>query len=218
MIVKRLLFAVTLALLGTLVATGIASAHERRAVGDYQFVVGFLNEPAINEEPNGLSLRVTKGQGNNGTPVEGLANTLKVEVKYGGQTMPLTLEAAFGNPGSYEAHFIPTAEGAYIFHISGTIENQPVDESFESGPNTFSEVESRSAMSFPNKVDSVGAVAKTAGDAKDTASSARMFGILGMIFGVIGIGVGIAGVTAARGARAGDSAARPEPRDAATES
>src|SRR5690606_32924961 len=49
------------ALLMALAAAPGASAHERRAVGDYEIVIGFLNEPAIVEEPNGLDLRVSRG-------------------------------------------------------------------------------------------------------------------------------------------------------------
>ena len=41
-----------------LACAGLASAHEHRDVGNYTLVVGFLDEPAIANEPNGLSLRV----------------------------------------------------------------------------------------------------------------------------------------------------------------
>src|SRR5688500_7152824 len=57
-----------------------AEAHERRQVGDLTFVVGFLNEPAYLEEANGASVRVTRADG---TPVEGLQQSLKVEVTSG---------------------------------------------------------------------------------------------------------------------------------------
>lgn len=39
---------------------GTVSAHEGRAVGDYNFIVGFLNEPAFEGFQNGVSVRVTK--------------------------------------------------------------------------------------------------------------------------------------------------------------
>ena len=38
---------------------GTASAHERRTVGKYQFVVGWLNEPAFSGQMNSIDLRVT---------------------------------------------------------------------------------------------------------------------------------------------------------------
>src|SRR6476469_3380565 len=102
-----------------LASAGLASAHEHRDVGNYTLVVGFLNEPAIANEPNGLSLRVetqaaagaatptaSPAAGDDdaftGAPVEGLADTLQAEVKFGSQTQKLDLEPAFGQPGAYE--------------------------------------------------------------------------------------------------------------------
>lgn len=194
---------------------GVASAHEHRTVGDYEFVVGFLNEPAIVEEPNGLDLRVSKGHGDQATPVEGLDKTLKGEVSFGGQTMPLEIKPVFNKPGSYKSNFIPTAEGAYTFHVFGTIENQPVDEKFTSSPTTFSEVGSRSAISFPNKVETVGTVEQTATNASSAADTAKMYGLAGLGVGVLGLIVGIAALMSARGARATDSGqARVAPRRA----
>ena len=54
----------TIAILGAaaalLLAVGSVGAHEGRSVGDYNFVVGFLNEPAYEGFQNGVSIRVTK--------------------------------------------------------------------------------------------------------------------------------------------------------------
>jgi hypothetical protein len=199
---QRVALATVLAMVGLLLTIGLAGAHERRTVGSYQLIVGFLNEPAVAEEPNALSLTVQTGQGNDAKPVEGLANSLKAEVKFGGQTMPLALTARFGQPGAYAASFIPTAEGAYTFHITGSIEGTNVDESFTSGPNTFAEVASRSTMTFPAKVPPVREVSAAAQSARDTADTARMLGIAGLVAGVLGLVVGAAGFVAARNARA----------------
>lgn len=189
------------ALIALVLSAGLASAHEHKTVGDYALTVGFLNEPSIDEQPNGLDFRVAEGTGDNAKPVEGLASTIKAEVKFGGQTMPLTLQPVFNVPGSYKANFIPTAPGTYTFHISGTINNTPVDETFTSGPDTFSDVEDASAMQFPTKVDSIASVSQTAHDASDTADSARVFGIIGIAVGVLGLIAGIAGMMMARGSR-----------------
>jgi hypothetical protein len=195
------LIGATVALIALVLTVGLASAHEHKTVGDYTLTVGFLNEPSIDEQPNGLDFRVAQGTGDSAKPVEGLASTIKAEVKFGGQTMPLTLSPVFNVPGSYKANFIPTAPGTYTFHISGTINNTPVDETFVSGPDTFSDVEDASAMQFPTKVDSVAAVSQTAHDAGDTADSARLFGIIGIVVGVLGLIAGIAGMMMARGSR-----------------
>lgn len=197
------LIGVTVALIALVLSAGLAGAHEHKTVGDYTLTVGFLNEPSINEQPNGLDFRVAQGTGDNAKPVEGLASTLKAEVKFGGQTMPLTLEPVFNVPGSYKANFIPTAPGTYSFHITGTINNTPVDETFTSGPDTFSDVEDASALQFPTKVGSSAAVSQTAHDASDTADSARIFGIIGIVIGALGLIAGIAGMMMARGSRTG---------------
>jgi plastocyanin len=51
--------ALLLTLLFAVLGTGTALAHEGRDVGDYNFVVGFIDEPAVEGMLNGVSLRVT---------------------------------------------------------------------------------------------------------------------------------------------------------------
>ena len=84
------------ALIALALITTDASAHEHREVGDYELTVGFTNEPAITDSPNGLDLRVQLGHGDEGTPVEGLAETLQAEIIFGGETRELELRAALG--------------------------------------------------------------------------------------------------------------------------
>jgi hypothetical protein len=206
----RLTIALLAAATMLIMSIGVASAHEHRMAGSYEFTVGFLNEPAILEEPNGLDLRVQKVEGHQATPVEGLENTLKAEITYGGQTMPLEIEPAFRDPGAYTADVIPTAEGDYTFRIYGTIEGQQVDEQFTSSPTTFSSVESREALNFPVKMEPVAKIAETATAANAEADTAQMYGLAGIGVGVLGLIVGITGIMMARGARASDvGAARP---------
>jgi hypothetical protein len=189
-----------------LLATGaIASAHEHREVGDYGLTVGFLNEPALVDEPNGLSLRVETHADE--APVEGLEGTLQAEVRYGGETKQLELRAAFGDPGHYVSDFIPTGVGAYTFHISGAIEGMTIDEEFTSGPETFSEVESKEDISFPSAA-SAGAADDAAEDAQDTADSARTLAIASLVIGVLGLAAGAAGLLAALNARSARVVAR----------
>jgi plastocyanin len=51
--------ALLLTVLFAVLATSTVLAHEGRDVGDYNFVVGFINEPAVEGMLNGVSLRVT---------------------------------------------------------------------------------------------------------------------------------------------------------------
>jgi len=202
-IVRRLLAAsLSGVLLLTLATT--ASAHEHREVGEYELTVGFTTEPALINEPNGLSLAVQTGTEENGPPVEGLQETLGAEITYAGETMPLELRASFGEPGSYTADIFPTAEGAYTFRIFGTIEGMEIDESFTSGPETFDEVMSTSAIAFPAveaSTDGGETATSETSEAQDTADSAQTLAIIGIIAGVLGLAAGVAGAMMAMNAR-----------------
>ncbi len=147
--------------LATMLIVTSAIAHEHREVADGQFemTVGFLNEPAFVNLQNGFDLRVvtlgddatpTDDDEDGGTiPVEGLSDTLEVTVIYGDQEMELELEPVYNQPGAYRAIFFPTATRAYTFHVTGEIEGNEIDETFTSGPETFSEVEPIEPLQFP---------------------------------------------------------------------
>ena len=182
------LMAVTLALLVSLLSVGVALAHEQRAVGKYNFVVGFLTEPAYAGLPNGLDLRITNKETTK--PAEGLEKTLQAELIFGGKSMPLTVRARFGQPGAYTADLIPTKAGTYIFHIFGDIEGQKVDEKFESGPGRFNDVQEMTPLQFPEKLVPAPDLAAQVQSAQSAASTAQTFGIIGIIVGVLGLATG----------------------------
>src|SRR2546426_4403488 len=131
------------------VNTNIALGHERRAVGPYTFVVGWINEPAYTNVANGLSLDVTETSGSK--PVEGLASTLQAEVIVGGGAKKLTLALATGEatPGHYEGRFIPTKAGDYIFHIFGVAGSAKGDERVQCGAKTLDGAASHAPSPFP---------------------------------------------------------------------
>jgi len=197
-----------------LLVQGSASAHERRVVGEYQFVVGFLNEPSLAGQPNGLFLRIslateatpaTEEEEAGGVPVEGAEETLTAEVIVGGGAAKKTLELEpeFGQPGAYAGRFIPTLAGDYSFHIFGDINGDAIDETFSSGPETFDSVEPAADLQFPNPVpdnaelkSQIDALAnKSSGGSDDTA---RTLGIIGIIAGVVGAAVGGYAIAASR--------------------
>lgn len=124
----------------------LASAHETRTVGtDYEFVVGFINEPAIQADTNGIWLKITKGD----QPVVGAAETLQAQVGFGDQVKDLTLTPAHGEDGVYESVFIPTEPGDYSFRFAGNVEGVAVDETFTSSPEGFDSVQPRAELEFP---------------------------------------------------------------------
>lgn len=145
----------TLAVVASVSLTAIpALAHERRQVGPYQLVVGFLTEPAFAGAVNGVDLRVTDTRVTPAKNVEGLQDTVSVDVFHGGLATPLSLKirARFGQPGAYAADFIPTRAGSYRFVLKGKIEQQDLNETFESGPGRFDEAKDATALQYPEKV------------------------------------------------------------------
>jgi hypothetical protein len=183
--------ALAAALLLALAIPGLASAHERRDVGKLQFVVGFIGEPAILGEPNGIDLSITdKASGN---PVEGAEKTLKATVQYGGgQPKELPLRARFGMKGAYTADLIPTRAGAYIFTFTGTVGDEQVNQKFESGPGRFSEVEDTAKLQFPEAVPYAGETARQVQAAEARAAQATTFGYAGIALGAVGTLLGLA--------------------------
>jgi hypothetical protein len=139
----------------------LALAHETRDVvgGKYQLRVGFISEPAYQGLENGLELTICNGQcapkpDANGVLVNGLTgafDSLKVEVIFEANTMPLSLVAVPYNPGKYNAQFIPTRAGNYTFHIFGMLGPDKLDERFTSNPNTFDSVQPLTVVQFPDK-------------------------------------------------------------------
>ena len=137
-----------------------AYAHERRTVGPYQLVVGFLNEPAFAGALNGVDLTVTDTRSTPPKNVEGVEKTLAVEVFAGGLSSSFkpALAARFGQPGKYAAYFEPTRVGAYRFVFKGKVESQDVSETFESGPGRFGDAEDPASIQYPAKVPEAAAL------------------------------------------------------------
>jgi hypothetical protein len=195
--------------------TSPAIAHERRDVGPYKFVVGFLTEPAFEGLKNGVDLRVLQAETQQ--PVEGLEHTLQVEITYvpSGTAKVLRLRTIYREPGHYTADLIPTAPGQYRFRFVGSVAETAVNETFDSraGGGQFDDVGSSADIQFPERVpamremqSAVRGVQQTAQQAEDAAltaqaglPSAQTFAIIGMVLGALGLATGVgAAVVAAR--------------------
>ncbi len=203
---------------------GIASAHEEAEVGHITMAVGFGTEPdAYAGLPNSVQLLMT----HDGEPVVDLGDSLKVTIRFGDQTSdPMTFEPAFevgefGTPGDYRAYFVPSQPGDYTFHITGSYHETDIDESFTSGPETFSSVKDLSGSTFPavqaptnaelatriqeesdRTATALGAATTeaeaAAASAQDAADTARTIGIIGVVVGAIGLLFGIVAFMATR--------------------
>jgi hypothetical protein len=199
---------------------GIASAHQEKDVGPYTMAVGFGTEPdAYAGQPNSVQLLLTKGK----KPVTDLGDSLQVTITFGDQTSDaMSLEPYFeigewGIPGDYRVFFVPSQAGDYTFHFTGTIGSTKVDESFTSGPKTFSTVKDMESATFPqvqyptnadlaSRIEAESArtakqlatVTSAANDASDAASSAKTIGIIGIVVGAVGLIVAVVALTRKR--------------------
>ncbi len=167
--------------------TNAALGHEHRAVGPYTFEVGWITEPAYMSSANGLSLVVTETSG--GKPVEGLTTTLRAEVIVGGgaKKLALALVTDRESPGHYQASFIPTKVGDYIFHIFGDAGSTKVDERFESGPNTFDGVVSTDSLQFPDRIPANADLAGQLDSLQTLVIAAIVIGALALLASVGGL-------------------------------
>jgi hypothetical protein len=182
--------AIVLVIASLLIFSGHAYAHERRNVGPYQFVVGWLNEPAYLGQLNSLDLRVTDTR--NTQPVVGLEKTLTADVAAGGLSpFTLAVSARFGAAGAYNGWIMPTAPGTYTFHIKGKVDTLDVDEKFTSGPGTFGDIEDTSAVQYPASVPVAGALGTKLDAIQSGVDQTRVIAILALVAGLAGIGAGV---------------------------
>ena len=200
---------------------GPAAAHEGRHVGGLDVVAGFGEEPAYAGQPNSVQLLLSAG----GNPVTDLGDTLSVSVGFGDRSKDLSVEpffevGEFGTPGDYRAWFIPTRAGQYSFHLTGTIRGTKIDETFTSGPKTFSDVDNPTDAEFPVQDPTNGelgdridreiprlqasitdvqtSVGRSVGFAVDDASGARTLALVGIALGALGLIAAIAAIALVR--------------------
>jgi len=179
------------AVLTMIVSTGTTLAHESRDIDDITMVVGLLDEPAYSGQKSGLELNVIHHE----EPVEGLEETLQAEVIFDDQTRSLEISPRFGEPGAYQSVFFPTAAGPYTFHIWGEIDGEPIDETFSSGEDTFSEVQDVTGGQFPVVLPAAGDTARDAeagAAAAGTATLALVVGGAGLLAGLVAVGLALA--------------------------
>ena len=181
-----------------------SAAHESRDAGDFSYIVGWQIEPAYEGVPNAVSIKVSG-------PLETTGGALQVDLTHvpTGTTRTVTLEAAFDDPGHYIAPIIPTAPGAYRFHLTGEIRGIKVDQSFDSGPGTFDDIQTQTSIQFPLEVsapreiegavraaeDAAAVSEELASAASADASSAQTLAIGALVVGIIGLVFGIGGMT-----------------------
>lgn len=176
-----------------LVAATSASvlAHEDRELDDLSIVLGFIDEPVFTGQKSGLEFLIMHA----GEPVAGVEETLEAEVTFGDDTRALPVSPRFGEPGWYQSVFFPTAAGPYTFRIFGDVEGEPIDESFTSSEEGFSEVEEATSGQFPIVLPpaaELAADAEAGANAAGRATLALALGSAGLLVGLMALGLALA--------------------------
>ena len=142
---------------------GIAYAHTVDAVGEYRIEIGWMNEPVVSGDTNGLELYVSplvacpdisiplecanSQEFQNG--IEGLRKLLKIQFVYNQtQTITLPLVSDHNIPGKYYAFITPTVSGYFQANLIGKILETPVNLSMHPPP-----IAERSYIEFPESAD-----------------------------------------------------------------
>ena len=134
---------------------GSAYGHTIDSVGDYRLEIGWMNEPVVSGETNGIELFVSpiesgleleEQEFKDG--IEGLEKTLKMELVYQTEKITLSLDADHNIPGKYYAFVDPTVSGFYQANVIGDIKDTKVSLSMHPP-----KVEERSYIEFPEPSD-----------------------------------------------------------------
>jgi hypothetical protein len=193
------------ALLALLTTPISVLAHERRTISDgkYDVVVGWDVEPAFVGQKNAASIRISKAGSSPAVPIEGADKTLKVQIRQGAQTKEFGLRAVFGQPGYYVADIVPEREGDYQWTFVGSINEDKLNDRFDTADKKFNGVEAITPLQFPSGVAADPALAtSTAQVAQADAQTARTFGLAGIVVGVLGLAVALYGMRRRSGSTA----------------
>ena len=133
----------------------VISAHQIDSVGEYRIQIGWMNEPAISGESNGIELFVSpldpelppeKQLFKDG--ITGLQKDLKIQLVIDGDTVTLPLRVDHNVPGKYFALIEPTVDGFYQVNILGNINGTIISKSLHAP-----KVENKAHLQFPQLPD-----------------------------------------------------------------
>ena len=152
----------------------LALAHEGVTAGTYEIEVGWVTEPPIAGQQNGIVINVMDMSSGEAQPVEDVA-ALKVIISYGGQSKTLTLQPlGEDTPGQFVAPILPTIPGQYTITLGGKLGDTDVKADVEP-----EEVQPATTIQFP------------AVDGVQQNSNADWLNWLSMFIALIGVGVGV---------------------------
>src|SRR5918992_1635398 len=115
--------------------------HEEVIIGDIRIVGGWVDEPPLVNQLNGIVLTIT--QVSNGQPVNNALAQLDITLQKGTETRPLDFQPT-EEAGSYTATIFPAQIGQYAIVMRGTIAEQAIDRKIK-----IEDVENTARFAFP---------------------------------------------------------------------
>jgi hypothetical protein len=116
-------------------------AHVEVVFGDISVVGGWVDEPPLVNQLNGIVLTIT--QVSNGQPVNNALAQLEITLQKGAETRPLEFQPS-EEAGTYTATVLPAQTGQYAVVMRGTIAGQAIDGQIE-----IEDVEDTARFTFP---------------------------------------------------------------------
>lgn len=197
---------------------GSAYGHTIDSVGDYRLEIGWMNEPVVSGETNGIELYVSplmpcpeisepikcaESQSfQNGVP--DLDKTLKMQLVLKTEKITLPLKEDHNIPGKYYVFVNPTVSGFYQANVLGDIQGTTISLSMHPP-----KVDERGYIEFPESsdltlnqlIDGHTALLGDVNDLKDSVSKLEESSSQNNL-GYAGIGLGIAAIAIAGAALA----------------
>lgn len=185
---------------------GHAFGHTVDSVGEYRLEIGWMNEPVVSGETNGIELFVSPLESGLEPEnqvfqdgVSGLKKTLKMQLILKDQKITLPLVEDHDIPGKYYAFVNPTVAGFYQANILGNIGETTVSLSMHPP-----KVDERAYIEFPESsdltlnqlIDGHTAVVGEVNDLKESVSHLEETNKQTNI-GYVGIGLGVIGIAIA---------------------
>lgn len=185
---------------------GTAFGHTVDAVGDYRLEIGWMNEPVVSGETNGIELFVSPLEPGLELKeqvfqdgIKDLDKTLKMQLILKDQKITLPLKEDHNIPGKYYAFVNPTVAGFYQANVLGNIDETNVSLSMHPP-----KVDERAYIEFPESsdltlnqlIDGHTAVVGEVNDLKEKVSKLEQSNTQNNV-GYAGIGLGIAAIAIA---------------------